>query len=367
MPYATTTDPSHTENLDQQQRRDQLAHDGYLHLSTPLEKTDMAEIYEAVKRLETKFPFGFINKGMYTGQRPESRLEAPKPSDYAATIIYPNIGFMEPALLAPLKYEAIHDLVKSVIGEDYYLSNTWMQNVPPGTGRMAFHKDPRGSITFVLMLDDIGNDMGSTCLVPASHLNTPPAAFCMDNIQKPHPKEIDLCGKAGDIVFFSPETWHARAANNFTSSTRRLFYNFYSRSCKSTTSWAGGVSEEDVTRAQASLPERYRRMFFIDAKLSSTLQTFQLSSSELKTGSNSHSQFFADIKHSKRFYGKNCIQSSHSNYTVPYTTRLMEKNVFSLSKYLRCLKLIPTAKIATHALLDKIGLFAVSKKPNSNE
>lgn len=349
-----------------QQRRDQLVHDGYLHLSTPLDKTDLAEIYAAAKRLETRFPFGFINKGVYANQRPEPRLKAPKPSDYAPTIIYPNVGFMEPAFLAPLKYEAIHDLIKSVIGEDYYFSNTWMQNVPPETGRMAFHKDPRGSISFVLMLDDIGDDMGSTCLVPGSHLNTPPAAFCMDNIQQPHPKEIDLCGKAGDIVFFSPETWHARAANHSSSPTRRLFYNFYSRSCKATTSWANGVSEEEVIRAQASLPEPYRKMFFIDAKLAASLQT-SLSSNELAQGSNSHNHFFADIKHSKRFYGKSCIQPSLPNCTIPYTTRLMEGSAFSFSQYLRCLKPIPTAKIVARSLLERIRLSADPKKPNVNE
>ncbi len=354
MPNQISGTANPTEDL-LQQRRDQLAHDGYLHLSAPLEKTDLAEIYTAVKRLEDQFPFGFINKGVYSHQRPEPRLKAPSPSDYAPTIIHPNIGFMEPILLAPLKYESIHDLIKSVIGEDYYFSNTWMQNVPPETGRMAFHKDPRGSISFVLMLDDIDDDMGSTCLVPGSHLNTPPAEFCMDNIQQPHPKEIDLCGKAGDIVFFSPETWHARAANHSKSPTRRLFYNFYSRSCKATTSWANCVSEEEIIRAQASLPELYRRMFFIDAKLSANLQT-SLSSSELKNGSNSHSQLFADIKHSRRFYGKSCIQPSRPNYTIPYTTRLMERSTFRLSQYLRCLKPIPTAKIFARSLLGKIGL-----------
>lgn len=365
MPNPLSGTTNRTEDL-LQQRRDQLAQNGYLHLSKPLEKTDLTEIYAAVKRMETRFPFGFINKGVYSGQRPRPRQKAPEPSDYAPTIIYPNIGFIEPALLAPLKYEAVHDLIKSVIGEDYYLSNTWMQNVPPETGRMAFHKDPRGSISFVLMLDDIGDDMGSTCLVPGSHINTPPAAYCMDNIQQPHPKEIDLCGKAGDIVFFSPETWHARAANHSKSPTRRLFYNFYSRSSKATTSWANGVSEEEVIRAQASLPERYQKMFVIDSSLSAALQT-HLSSSELTNGSSSHSQFFADIKHSRLFYGKSCIHPTLPNYTIPYTTRLMERSTFSLNQYLRCIKIIPTIKIFARSLLEKIRLSANAKKTNPNE
>lgn len=365
MSNASSTN-HHTDEALIQQGRDQLAHEGYLPLSAPLEKKDLAEIYNAVKRLETQFPFGFVNKGVYAGQRPEPRPEAPKPSDYAPTIIYPNVGFMEPALLAPLKYEAIHNLVKSVIGDDYYFSNTWLQNVPPGTGRLAFHKDPRGSISFVLLLDDIDDDMGSTCLVPKSHLNTPPAAFCMNDIQKPHPKEIDLCGKAGDIVFFSPETWHARATNNSSMSTRRLFYNFYSRSCKATTSWAGGVLPEEVKRVQESLPEPYRKMFFIDAKLAVNLQN-TLSPIELANGADSHSQFFPDIKHSRRFYGKSCIQLFLPNYTIPYTTRLMESSAFSLSQYLSCLKPIPTAKIIVRSLLEKITKSTDAKKPNSND
>ena len=336
-----------------QTRKDQLAKEGYLHIPEALGADTMAAIRAAVARLEAQYPYGFINKGVYASQRPEPRPEAPKPSDYAPTIIYPNVGFMEPDIFLPLANPALHALIESVVGEDYYLSNTWLQSVPPGTGRMAFHKDPRGSVSFVIMLDEIGDDMGSTCLVPGSHLNTPPASFCMNDIQKPHPEEIDLSGKPGDIVIFTPETWHARASNHGKTYTRRLFFNFYSRASKATTSWAKGVSEEEVLRAQRVLPEQYRKMFRIDAALTSTLQTSELSESELATGAESHDEFFADIRHSRRVYGKSVGQRSHAGYILPYTTRLMEHRRFSLRQYLGHVKPVPTLKIAARAVLGK--------------
>ena len=343
-----------SENIEDIKRYEaELSRDGYAKIRDILNIDELNAIHAAVDRLQENFPHGFVNNGVYATTKPEPRRVAPLASDYAPTIIYPNVGFMEPSLLAPLANPILHALIAGVVGEDYYLSNTWLQLVPPGTGRMAYHKDPRGSITFVLMLDEIGEDMGSTCLVPGSHLNTPPASFCMKDIQKQHGREIDITGKVGDIVLFSPETWHARAPNFGKSSTRRLFYNFYSRSSKNTTSWKNGVADDEVMRAQMSLPEKYRTIFKVDPAVTSLLQNTANSKIELLAGSKSHDHLFSDILHSYRVYGKSCKLEGYPGHIKPYTIRHMELRKFSIIDYIGHMAMLPTLKNVARAIIGK--------------
>ena len=281
----------------------------------------------------------------------EERVAPPKTTDRAPTAIYPNVGFFAPDLLLPLAIPAIQSLVESMVGKDYYLSNTWMQRVPPGTGRMGFHKDPRGSVTFILMLDDIDDDMGSTNLIPKSHLNTPPPAYCMSNIEAPHRDEIDLTGESGDIVFFSPETWHARAENKTQTSTRRLFYNFYSKSSKSSTSWANAVTQADVERVKQAIPGLPAALFSIDSIRTENMQTLSHNRKFLTIGSRSHDRVRADVAFSKKIYGKTCL-IGEGGQTKSYTNRSMEKTTFDLLKYARHFKFVPTLKIAVKRLIN---------------
>ena len=334
-------------------RKERLFKDGYLRVPGAVPSETLAEMLRAVRRLEEQYPFGFLHNGNYSDKPAAPRMTAPRPTDEISTIIYPNVGFMEPVLLAPLADAGLLEIVESVVGKDFYFSNTWMQAVPPGTGRMGFHKDPRGSLSFTLLLDDIDPEMGSTCLVPGSHLNTPPSIFSMKDIGAPYPGEVDLWGKAGDILFFSAEAWHGRAANKSPKTTRRLFYNFYSRSSKVTTSWAKAVSQEQVDRVKASLPETLHPMFRIDAALTQRLQSDGIDPADNDTGARSHDQIPADIAHARRTHGKSSLHPEHPGYLRPYTTRLTEQQPFNLMRYLGCLKAVPTLKAAARKILRR--------------
>jgi hypothetical protein len=172
---------------------------------------DLSELREAVSTLMAGYPFGFSDPYYYTGRKPIPLTEQSK-RPYGHSIV-PYAGFLDVRLLKPLANPDLHDFIERIVGKDFYLSNTWLQTVGPETDRISFHKDPRGNITFNILLDDIETGMGSTCVVPGTHVNTPPPAHCMDNIFKRHPAEKDVVGAAGDLVFFSTETWHARSRN----------------------------------------------------------------------------------------------------------------------------------------------------------
>jgi len=344
-----------------------LLKNGLLHVKSVVSREALAEMLAAVKRLEEKFPYGFTHNDNYTSAVGVPKTESPKPTDYTATIIYPYVGFMEPVLLAPLAHPLIHEIVESVVGKDYYLSNVWMQSAPPRTGRMGFHKDPRGSVTFTFLLDSLGSRMGGTVLVPGSHINTPPPLFAMNDVNAPHPDEIEIRGDAGDIFFFATEAWHARAANESSQGTRRIFFNFSNRSSRNTVSWMNGPTPEQVEMAKAMLPERMHRMFQLDPELTANLQTDVLSPDEIRSGMNAHYQILADISHSRRTFGKSSFHPKYPGYTLPFTTRFTERRPFSMIKYLGYLKPIPLMKFAIRDVLleklRKLGKSAILPAP----
>ncbi len=330
---------------------------GWLRVSDVVSQETLAEMLAAAKRLEVQFPLGFTHNDNYSDRTIVPRTAPPKPTEFATNHIYPNVGFLEPVLLAPLANPAIHEFIESVVGRDYYLSNTWMQCVPTGTGRMWFHKDPRGSVSFTFLLDSIGPRSGSTCVVPGTQLNTPPADFCLNDINQAHPDEVELRGEPGDIVFFAPEAWHGRAVNASGQTTRRLFFNFYSRSSKASTSWAKGVSEEQVEKVKATLPEKTHRMFELDPVLTARLQTDAFTSGELRVGAKSHDRVLADITHALRTYGKSSGHPKHPGYLLPYTTRLTEHQNFSIIQYLRQIRPVATLKTWFRPLSKKLPQF----------
>jgi hypothetical protein len=171
----------------------------------------LPELDEAVGRLLGEYPHGTTNPPLWTGIKPARREQAPKPSDYAPTVIIRDVAFLEPTLMRPLANPQLHDLVERVCGKDFLMSNTWFQMVPPGTGRLSYHKDPRGGISINVLLDDIETKSGSTCLVERTHVNTPPPSYCMQDIRAPHPHEVNMIGERGDLIISRPiRGMHAR-------------------------------------------------------------------------------------------------------------------------------------------------------------
>jgi hypothetical protein len=307
----------------------------------------------ATDKLLAAAPHGYVNS-LYSGRKPEPRAEAPKPTDRAPTIIVPHAGFLAPELLAPLANPALHDLLQRIVGRDFYLSNTWLQEVPPGTGRLAYHKDPRGSITLNILLDDIAPQMGSTCVVPGTHLNTPPPSACMRDIQAPHADETDLTGQAGDLVIFSPETWHARSANLSDRPTRRLFYNFYSRSSRATTAWTGAVDANQIAAAQAALPA-YPHLFRLDPAETARLAT--VPGTRLRRWSFSKSTSDAllhDAAFAWQALGRPVDHPAFPGYLLPYTTRLLEARHFAPAAYVSRLRPLTVARNTAGALRRRL-------------
>jgi hypothetical protein len=336
----------------------QFYHDGYLKVADLLGADALRRISDAVTRLMDKYPNGFAHTEGFGAKTMLPREAYPTPKDRAPTVIYHNAGFLEPDLLLPLANNTIYDTIAAVVGDDFYLSNVWVQVVPPGTGRMGYHKDEHGSVSITIPLSTIGWNSGSTCLVPNTHINTPPPNFCMADIMAQHPNEHQLSGEAGDVIFFTPETWHGRAQNDTDAPTCRLFFNFYSRSSRDATRWSNAIDPERVTEVARLFPAERRHMFRLGAIKPGTRTRSAFESWVKKDGSSSADTSMAGLVR-EYFYWRYAVSQplpADIRGTVPpsFRTSIVDCGQFSTVGYLRHVHWVRTAKNAARELIDAV-------------
>lgn len=336
--------------------KSELYQQGHLLIPGAIGPEGMARILAAARRLKEQFPNGFDHTSGFAADAMTPRGAYPTPSDRAPTVIYHNAGFLEPDLLLPLQDERIYNTVAEIVGRDFYLSNVWLQIVPPGTGRMGYHKDEHGSVSITMPLDEIGWDMGSTCVVPGSHLNTPPPNFCMPDILKEHPREAQLAGAPGDVVIFTPETWHGRAPNTGNIPTCRLFFNFYSRSSRESTRWSGSIAPDQVSKVADGFPSSARHMFRIDPVPAPAVISNGFERWVKAEGSSSASPTFSGLFR-EYFYWRYALQTPlpadvRSVDLPPFRTTITASSEFSAGTYFRHLNVKRTVKHLARTLVD---------------
>ncbi|MGZ9711359.1 phytanoyl-CoA dioxygenase family protein [Glaciimonas sp. GNP009] len=330
---------------------------GYFRFVQPNGPEVVDRVMAAANRLRAAYPNGFDHSEGFGSTKMLPRTTPPLPNDRAPTLIYHNAGFIEPDLFLPLQNPAVYETIERVVGRDFYLSNVWLQVVPPGTGRMGYHKDEHGSVSITMPLDDIGWRSGSTCLVPGTHRNTPPPVFCMSNIMLDHKREAQLTGAAGDVIFFTPEAWHGRAENSTDTSTCRLFFNFYSRSSRDSTRWSPCIPAEQVAHAAEVIPFPYRHMFRIDpAPRSENLQQSKFMAWVTHNGSSSSSSALSALLR-EYFYWKGAIKApigtdARGTDLPSYRTTITESERFSVFYYIRHLDPVRTIKNTVRLSLE---------------
>ncbi len=80
----------------------------------------------------------------------------------------------------------------------------------------------------VWMLNDFTSENGATRVVPGSHHWRKLPQEVMADPQAPHPDQILVTGKAGDVVVMNAHAWHGGTANR-TAHPRRALHGFYTR------------------------------------------------------------------------------------------------------------------------------------------
>jgi hypothetical protein len=131
-------------------------------------------------------------------------------------------------------------LVGQVLGPRFKLSSLNARAAAPGEdAAQPLHADV-GAVAddqgfwvcnTLWMLDDFTPDNGSLRAVPGSHHAGRLPQEILADPRAPHPDEVLVTGRAGDVVVMNAHLWHAGTANR-TTDRRLALHAFYCRSDK---------------------------------------------------------------------------------------------------------------------------------------
>jgi len=131
-------------------------------------------------------------------------------------------------------------LVGHVLGEHFKLSSLNARAADPGeAAAQPLHADV-GAVADELgywvcntlfMLDDFTPANGALRAVPGSHRRKRLPQDALADPLAPHPDEVLVTGRAGDVVVMNAHVWHAGTANR-THDRRLALHAFYCRSDK---------------------------------------------------------------------------------------------------------------------------------------
>jgi ectoine hydroxylase-related dioxygenase (phytanoyl-CoA dioxygenase family) len=165
------------------------------------------------------------------------------------------------------------ECMEHVLGPQFKLSslnvrsadpnNDWTQPLHADSGAVA---DERGYwvCNSVWMLDDFTAQNGAIRMVPGSHRwGRAPAA----EMYSPHPEEILLTGRAGDVVIMNAHMWHGGTANR-TAAHRRAMHVYYTRQDKPQQQYQKGLLRAET---QARLSPGARKLLALDDPLNDAL------------------------------------------------------------------------------------------------
>jgi hypothetical protein len=112
----------------------------------------------------------------------------------------------------------------------------------------------------VWMLDDFTPDNGALRVVPGSHRWRRRPQDALEDPQRPHPDEVLVTGRAGDLVVMNSHLWHGGTANR-TDRPRLALHAFYCRWDKPQQQYQKALLRAET---QAALPAAARVLLALD-------------------------------------------------------------------------------------------------------
>jgi hypothetical protein len=148
-----------------------------------------------------------------------------------------NLVDKDPLFAAAIDRADLLPYVGAVIGDRFKLSSLNARSANPGdSADQPLHADggalpdARGFwvCNLLFMLDDFTPDNGALRVVPGSHRAGRLPAEALADAAAPHPDEVWLTGRAGDVVVLNSHLWHGGLANR-TDRPRRALHVYYTR------------------------------------------------------------------------------------------------------------------------------------------
>ena len=149
------------------------------------------------------------------------------------------------------------DMVRSLLGESFLISNFTANIARPGSKSMALHSDQSlvmpapwmhpWAMNIIWCLTDVSFENGATLFIPGSHkwqtrADVPPDA---------HTRLQSFEAKAGAIIAMEGRLWHTSGANITPDQDRGLLFGYYTNPfLRPQVNWNAGLSA--ATQAQLS-------------------------------------------------------------------------------------------------------------------
>lgn len=206
------------------EEKDFLDKNGYLPLGRLLSN-------EQLEVLRTRQEELLAEEGEQAGVEVHQEAGTDRLSDLINKGVMYHVVITHPRLLAAIAH---------VLKGDLQLSSLNSRAALPGLGLQGLHADwdvleIQGDFQVcnsVWLLDDFTLENGATRVVPGSHLNPLPAQKVLARPTDPHPDEVVIQGKAGDVVVFNAHTWHGGTLNR-TDKPRRAMHGYFARRSQS--------------------------------------------------------------------------------------------------------------------------------------
>jgi len=166
--------------------------------------------------------------------------------------------------------------VAHVLGSEYKLSSLNVRVAEPNEGGLQpLHIDMGllpdaqgfGTCNTVWLLDDFTPENGALRVVPGSHKWGKRPQDVVEDPNAPHPQQILVTGKAGDVVVMNAAAWHGGTLNR-TARPRRAMHGFYVRRDLPQQQYQKKMLRAET---QAHLSDELRRVLALDDPMNDEL------------------------------------------------------------------------------------------------
>jgi hypothetical protein len=145
-----------------------------------------------------------------------------------------NLLDIDPVFRELIRHPRALDLVRSLLGDTFLISNFTANIARPGARSMALHSDQAlvtpepwlhpWAMNIIWCLTDVRVENGATLFLPGSHLYTKRSQLPPDPRSLMRPFEAP----AGSIIAMEGRVWHTSGANITFGEDRALLFGYYS-------------------------------------------------------------------------------------------------------------------------------------------
>jgi hypothetical protein len=145
-----------------------------------------------------------------------------------------NLIDIDPVFRALIRHPRALELVRSLLGDTFMISNFTANIARPGARSMPLHSDQAlvtpepwvhpWAMNIIWCLTDTRFENGSTLFLPGSHRYTERSQLPPDPLSRMQPFEAP----AGSIIAMEGRIWHTSGANITADEDRALLFGYYS-------------------------------------------------------------------------------------------------------------------------------------------